>query len=135
MTCRTYELRKLGSFAFALLVSSLLLSTANAQVPIKFQQGVGGYEGTYDTTFQTGDPSNIWGDMTEWEWDGSDAGGLNFGVIRFEDIVGTGPTQVAPNTTVISAMLTLVVTNEGASDQIGTMHELLVGFQTSQIHS
>lgn len=123
------------SIVAAIIVFSLALcfmSDSNAQVPIVFQQGLGGYDGVHDTYYQTGDPIAIHGAETEWEWDGSDAGGFNFGMIRFDNLFGTNPDQVPPDATIISAILTLTVTNEGSSDQIATMHELVVPFDDTQ---
>jgi len=97
----------------------------NAQVPILFQQGVNGYEGTHDTFYQTGAPDSVHGADDWWEWDNSDAGGENFGVIRFDDIVGTNPGQVPPNTAIISAVLYLYVDDDGGSADI---FELLAPF-------
>lgn len=108
-----------------------ILGTAvliQAQVPYVFQQGVGGYSGTRDTYFQTGNPSAVRGADTEWEWDGEDAGGINFGLITFDNIFGTGNGQVPPTANIIGATLRLVVTNNGAASQIATMHELLIPF-------
>lgn len=105
---------------------------AHAQVPITFQQGLGGYTGTHDTFYQTGDPAAMNGADTAWEWDSSDAGGMNFGCIRFDDIIGSNTGQVPSDAKIQKAVLTLVVTGSGASDQIATMHELLVPFDDTQ---
>lgn len=103
-------------------------SVVQAQIEIVFQQGLNGYAGTFDTTFQTGDPIDIWGDLPEFEWDGSDEGGFNFGMLRFENIFGAGAGQVSPTATILNAVLTLNVTNEGGATQIATMHNLLLPF-------
>lgn len=105
---------------------------ANAQVPIVFQQGLGGYDGVHDTFYMTGNPIAINGDSTEWEWDGEDAGGLNFGMIRFDNIFGANPGQVPPDANIINAVLTLTVTNEGDASQTATMHELLTAFDDTK---
>ena len=103
-------------------------SPALAQVALVFQQGVGGYAGTHDTTLQSGDVGNVLGTAGEWEWDGEDAGGINIGLLRFDDIVGANPGQVPPGSTVLNAVITLLVTNEGGAGEIATMHELLIPF-------
>lgn len=103
-------------------------NNVQSQIPVVFQQGLGGYEGTHDTFFMTGDPVAINYEQDEWEWDGEDAGGFNFGFLRFDDIVGANPGQIPPDSTVIDAFLTLHVTNEGDAAQIATMHELLIPF-------
>ncbi|MDP8245310.1 MAG: Ig-like domain-containing protein [Candidatus Hinthialibacter antarcticus] len=106
----------------------LFAGGVQAQVPIVFQDGLGGYDGTHDTFFMTGDPVAINFELEEWEWDGSDAGGFNFGFLRFDDIVGTNPGQVPPDSTIIEAFITLNVTNEGDATQIATMHDLIIPF-------
>ncbi|HXK92118.1 MAG TPA: DNRLRE domain-containing protein [bacterium] len=121
-------------FRFWLVPFLFLLTgfTAHAQVPIIFQQGLGGYTGTHDTFFQTGNPGAIHGTETAWEWDSSDAGGMNFGFIRFDNIIGTNPGQIPPDAVILKAVLTLTVTGSGSADQIATMHELLVPFDDTQ---
>ena len=69
------------SFIIALLFSCSF--PASAQIPVIFQQGFGGYEGTHDTFYQTGDPGAIHGAEDDWEWDNSDAGGSNYGFIYY----------------------------------------------------
>ena len=103
-------------------------SSVQSQVPIVFQDGLGGYDGTHDTFFMTGDPVAINYELDEWEWDGSDAGGFNFGFLRFDDIIGSNPGQVPADSVIIEAYITLNVTNEGDASQIATMHELLIPF-------
>ncbi len=98
------------------------------QTSFVFQEGVNNYTGTADTFFQTGAPENVRGSDPEWEWDGSDAGGANYGALRFNDIIGTEPGQIPPDSTVLNAILTLTITNSGSSDQVATVHELLKPF-------
>ena len=98
---------------------------AHAQGIYEFQQWVNGYEGCFDTFFQTGSPSGFHGYDSVWEWDDSDAGGVNYGFIRFEDIAGNEPGRIPPNSTIRSAELILVVEDEGGS---ATIHELLIPF-------
>ncbi len=112
----------LGALCLVLVLGTL----AHAQDGIyEFQQEVNGYEGTYDTFFQTGVPDAVHGFDETWEWDDSDANGVNYGFIRFEDIVGTGVNQIPPNSIVQLAQLDLVVDDEGGSADI---HELLIPF-------
>lgn len=103
-------------------------NSVHSQIPIIFQQGLGGYDGTHDTFFMTGDPLAINFELDEWEWDGDDAGGFNFGFLRFDNIVGNNPGQVPTNGAIIEAYITLNITDEGDASQIATMHELLIPF-------
>jgi LRR adjacent protein len=112
----------LGAFCLVLVLGTL----AHAQEGIyEFQQGVNGYEGTYDTFFQTGVPDAVHGFDETWEWDDSDADGVNYGFIRFEDIIGIEASQIPPNSVVQLAQLELVVDDEGGTADI---HELLIPF-------
>ncbi len=111
-----------------IVLSSLIMGATVGHTDIEyiFENGIGGYEGTFDTTFQTGAPLNIRGDQGRFETDSSDAGGQNFAMIRFEDIFGTNPGQVPPDATIISAFLTLEVVGNGSSG--AEMFELLQPF-------
>lgn len=121
-------MKKLYSFIASSLFVLALHPSAFSQITITFQQGVNGYNGTSDTYFQSGDPLQIRGAEQEWEWDGSDAGGKNFGALRFDNIIGTGSNQIPANSTVVRAFLTLTVTNEGNAAEIASVHDLLKPF-------
>lgn len=101
---------------------------AQAQIKLVFEQGLGGYTGAADTCFFTGDPERVTGNAGSWEWDTSSDAGISFGLIRFDGIVGTGPGQIPPNTTLISAILSLAVTGSGSASEIATFHELRIPF-------
>ncbi|MGI6456351.1 MAG: DNRLRE domain-containing protein [bacterium] len=110
-------------FALLFIVSGM---NAGAQIVYEFQNGVNGYEGVSDTFFQTADPTEIHGDSIEWEYDGEDGGGINYGVLNFADVFGTGENQIPVGSNVLEAYLTLTVTNNG--DGGATVHELLKPF-------
>lgn len=109
------------------LLGTLALSTTSVQAQTIT------FSGAQDTTFITWQPDSTYYDAgvsgeDEWEWDGEDGGGLNYGALRFDNVVGSGPGQVPPNASVVSAVITLNVVNEGDSSQIGALHELLKPF-------
>jgi hypothetical protein len=116
-----------ASVVALVLIVTWSVST-QAQIIFVFQQGLNGYEGTADTFVQTGDPFAVHGDETEWEWDGSDAGGANFGFLRFDDIVGAKSGQIPPGSTVLSAILSLTITSAGTESEIATVHDLIKPF-------
>lgn len=121
-------MKKLYSYFASSVFALSVQHTAISQVTYTFQEGVNGYSGTSDTYFQSGDPIQIRGSEQEWEWDGEDAGGRNFGALHFPNIIGTGPNQIPPNSGLVRAFITLTVTNEGSADQIATIHDLLKPF-------
>lgn len=102
--------------------------SSQAQTIFVFQQGVNGYEGTVDTFIQTGDPFAVHGDEEEWEWDLSDAGGANFGFLRFDAIIGAKSGQIPAGSTVLSAIVSLTITSSGTASEIGTVHDLIKPF-------
>ncbi|MGD9739913.1 MAG: DNRLRE domain-containing protein [Bauldia sp.] len=112
-------------------VSALALMAATAQAQtttLTFEQGVDGYTGTADTFFQTGNPAATNGEAEEWEWDGEDADGRNYGLLRFNGLFGTAANQVPPNATIVRAELVLGVTDGGDAAEIATLHNLLRPF-------
>lgn len=91
------------------------------------------FSGAQDNTFTSGNPDAFYVDSgvsgeDEFEWDGSDAGGQNYGAIRFDGLVGNGIGQIPPGSTVTNAVITLNVTNEGNSGEIATVHKSLQPF-------
>lgn len=80
---------------------------------VTFRQGIDGYSGTVDTYIREAAPSTSH-DGASFEWDGSDpVGNENFGLIRFDDIIGTDPGQIPPDTIIHSATLTYYVYDIG----------------------
>ncbi|MBI2948022.1 MAG: DNRLRE domain-containing protein [Verrucomicrobia bacterium] len=78
-----------------------------------FQQGVSGYDGTLDTQLRGGTPDRNDGNLGALSIDGSDGGGANHVVIRFEKLSGTGAGQIPPGSAVIEATLTLHFVDPG----------------------
>jgi hypothetical protein len=112
-------------------VSSMtfMVAAAHAQsTTVTFEQGANGYSGTADTFFQTGNPAATNGSTEEWEWDGEDADGRNYGLLRFNGIFGQGENQVPPNATIVRAELALTVSDGGDAEEVATMHNLLRPF-------
>lgn len=106
-------------------IMGCLALTASAQQVFIFQQYENNYQDTYGNVFQTSDPFAWNGWNPEWGWDGDDGGGKNFFVIRFDNLVGNSSGQIPPNSEVISAVLSLYITDPGDA---AFVHELLVPF-------
>ena len=92
--------------------------TSNEEI-VSFQEGVGGYAGTQDTYILQNDPDTSYGDELSVEWDTEDTqGNVNtqkFGLIRFDNIFGSGAGQIQVGSTIVSANLEYTVFNSSAT--------------------
>ncbi len=113
----------------ALSVVALFATAVSAQTVFVFQEGLNGYEGTSDTSYWPDDPLDIAGDNTTFEWDTSS---LAYGLIHFDDVIGSGSGQVPPDSTLISAILTLTCSGSGSETEIATLHNLLKPFNEDE---
>jgi hypothetical protein len=93
-----------------------------------FQQGASGYNGTVDTFLKQATPASSFGGSSIVEWDGSDGGGQNFGLLRFDNIFGSGPGQIPAGSLITSATLTYNVGNPGNA---ATVNEVVVDWDES----
>jgi len=90
---------------------------------LTFQEGASAYNGTTDTWLQGAVGNADHDGNTILEWDGSDGGGQNFLLIRFDDVFGTLPGQIKPTDVITSASLTFSVINPGNT---ATINEVAV---------
>lgn len=105
------------------VIPRLVITTPNGE--FIFEDGLNGYNGTVDTFLETGDGAgDINGGNDVFEWDGSDGGGSNFGLLRFDGLFGNGPNQIAPGTSITNAQITLTISDPG---DLGEFHEILEG--------
>lgn len=81
-----------------------------------FQDGMNGYTGTRDTSVRSDNPTTNYGSLTVLAWDGDGVVGL----LVFTNMFGTGAGQIPQGSTIVSATLTIEVTN--ASDMAGSVH-------------
>ena len=118
-----------SQFELAIDFPSRLVPVNIPRPSFVFQNGVNSYAGTRDKELRSsgGDGSN--GQATTISVDGDDDGaaGLqpNHALTAFDDIVGTGPGQIAPGTEIEQALLVLEVNNAGSGF---TVHEMLVNW-------
>jgi hypothetical protein len=83
-----------------------------------FQQNVGGYTGTVDTTIRGSRPDKSYATTTRIDVDGLDKSNKEIqGLLQFSNIFGTGQGQIAYGAIITSATLTLNVGN-GTKDQV-----------------
>jgi hypothetical protein len=93
---------------------------------LTFREGENGYAGTLDTYLAFASPTTNFGASTIVKSDTVDGApsGAVHGLLRFENVFGTGAGQVDPGATLDSATLTLVTTN--ASVNASNFHRMLV---------
>jgi hypothetical protein len=104
--------------AFLLLTPTLALGAAF------FQQGINGYAGTRDTYVRNDAPTTNLSTSTTIRVDGENP--LSHGLLRFDDIVGTGPGQISPcGSLILSATLTVWTTNAGDTVHL---HRMLINW-------
>lgn len=134
-------MRKLSCLptALALSLGLALSATAHATpVTLTFQQGANGYAGTQDTIVRSNETAAGTGQTGNGDSRGSNFGALaslsidgddgspgskpNQGLIRFDNLFGTGAGQIGAADTIVSAVLTLQVFDVGSGM---TVHNLL----------
>jgi hypothetical protein len=93
-----------------------------------FQEGYGGYASTQDTFLAEAAPNNPQGALDKWRWDTENpAPNQEFGLLRFDDIVGTGSGKIPAGAAVSAATLSLVV-SDASSAPAGTINEAAVSW-------
>ena len=81
-----------------------------------FQQDINGYSGTEDTFVMENNPDTAYGDEDWVEWDADDpygSGKENTGLLKFDDIFGTGAGQIPLGSTILEATLTITINDSG----------------------
>ncbi len=92
-----------------------------------FQEGVGGYTGTQDTSISPSAPSTSYGNSTTILLDDdTDIQGL----IRFDNLFGTGPGQIPPGSTITAATLYVYVYAGDASETV-QLYRMLTSWDES----
>ncbi|MCK4872939.1 MAG: DNRLRE domain-containing protein [Phycisphaerales bacterium] len=122
----------LGAAVLWLVTVGTSTSTRADTATVSFQQGVNGYLATVDTFLKQAAPGTSYGASGVVEWDGDDAGGKNFGLLRFDDIFGSSPDQIPPDSIILGATLTYEVTNPGNN---ATVNDLLVNWTESTTYN
>jgi PEP-CTERM motif len=117
----------------ALFVLVATAAPVEAQVVMTFQQGVGGYTGYHDSQLSNGNPNTVMTDFSpgnpgQIRVDPGDAAafdaGYVYGLMRFDNIFGTGPGQIPPGSNINSATLRLNLT-EDTGDGFLYLHRMI----------
>jgi hypothetical protein len=96
---------------------------SSAPTTTSFQDGVAGYASTQDTYLAQAAPTTVEGTLDNWRWDlENPAPSAEFGLIRFDAIVGSGAGQIPAGSTISSASLTLEVSNGSVTPE-GSINE------------
>nr|NIO42828.1 DUF4347 domain-containing protein [Burkholderiales bacterium] len=89
-----------------------------------FQQDVNGYVGTQDTQLMQGDPATAQGSLVEVTVDQSSGGGIVDGLIRFDNLFGSGAGEIPVGAIIDDVTLTFRGT--GATADTVSLHRMLV---------
>ena len=89
-----------------------------------FQQGVGGYTSTQDVDLFSITPTVNLGTDTVISVDQQDINGERQGLLKFDNIFGSGPGQIPLGSTINSATLTLSVFNESNSSALISLYRM-----------
>jgi hypothetical protein len=95
------------------------------QQTVIFRDGERDYAGTRDTYLREHTPDRPAGDLSSINVDADDPPDSDeqvHALLRFDDIFGSGPGQIPPGSTIVSATLTLTTTDPGAD---ATFHRML----------
>ena len=84
-------------------------------IAVSFQEGTAGYTGTVDTFLRGAAPTNSHGGQARIRWNINED---KYGLIRFENIFGSGAGQIPSDVTIQSATLILTVSDAGDAADI-----------------
>jgi hypothetical protein len=93
-----------------------------------FKQGLHGYAGTHDTELRGAAPDTVQVANTFVTVDLDDAGGISYGLLRFEGVFGSNPDQVPLGAEITTATLTITHSAANANGDPVEMHRLLIPF-------
>lgn len=111
--------RQSNHFSFESLEARQLLAVTS------FQDGVGSYAGTEDTVLYSISPNSNFGSETSISPDQQDANGVRQGLLRFNDIIGSGTGQVPQGSTINSATLSVNVVNSSTAQFQMSLYRML----------
>jgi hypothetical protein len=107
----------------AVIVFLVVAGPSVAQTTVTFQQGVGGYTATQDTQIRSDQISTNFGGDDTMGVDGDDGGATIQGLLRFDNIFGTGAGQIPLGSTITAATIQFRITS--STDTQVTFHRML----------
>jgi len=115
--------------AVGLLAAFATFATGSAEgATATFREGVAAYAGTQDTYVDPAAPNTSFGGSASVRVDNN---GPVQGLVRFENIFGTGPGQIPLGATILSASLTVEVTSLSATPANIGLYRILVPWSES----
>ena len=100
------------------------------ETDLAFQQGVGGYVGTKDTMIQGASSTQNFATVIEVNADSDTGGQPSHALFRFDDIIGSGLDQIAPNSPILSATLRIHSIDDGHG---GGLHPMLMAWDDTVV--
>jgi len=100
------------------------------QTDLTFQQGAGGYVGTRDTMIRGADSAQNFAAVIEVNADSDSGGQPSHALFRFDNIIGVGLDQIAPNSTILSATLRIHSNDDGNG---GSLHPMLIAWDDTVV--
>ena len=131
MACFWRVAGRAATFVSLCLATLAFIPRVDAETLV-FQQGADGYGGTVDTFLKGAAPDTSQGSAAVIEWDGEDGGGINYALLRFEDLFGSGAGQIPSGSTIHSAILTYDIANTG---HLGDVNEVLVPWTSATTYN
>jgi hypothetical protein len=122
-----YRVRAINAAGQSLYGTLQCVTTLTGPRIVSFTQGVNGYFDMIDTTIFANTPDSPSGDSTWVGWDTDNPNGSGdpkFGLIRFDNIIGSSAGQVPMGATIRRAILSYVVDNPGIAADVNevTVH-------------
>jgi hypothetical protein len=105
----------------ALIVAVLSSSALAVTQTVAFQNGLNGYNGTFDRRISSGNEIGNGADSAAYFLDGFNGTDSNDtqGLIRFDNIIGNGPGQIPSGATILDAKLTVTTSLAGNAQTSG----------------
>ncbi len=106
-------------------------SVSSSGTTVSFQESIGGYSGTVDTHIKQAFPTTGFGADPTVDWDAEETNGnaatQKFGLLRFDNIFGSGAGQIPPGATITSATLQYTVSNSSTNAE-ANVNEAIVNW-------
>ena len=96
-----------------------------------FQEGASGYTGAEDTILYSISPDSNFASETSMSPDQQDANGVRQGLLRFDNIIGTGTGQIPAGSTIQNATLTVNVVNSSVAQMQMSLYRMLTDWDES----
>jgi parallel beta-helix repeat protein len=114
-----------GSIETNIVISTELQESYQTTLTTTFQEGANGYADTQDTQLDSNNADTVQGSQITIGIDADNGAGVSQGLIKFDNIFGSGAGQIPLGATIDSASLAFNVSNASASSTIN-FHKMLI---------